>query len=265
MNNKLELKYFIANTDIKDKVIFSLSIIILTCLNMKDFLSSSTLNANAYDFLLYIINNRFFSIYVIPPIVLLFLYKININFNKYIFIRFNNKSEWFLNSIISISKLILIFVFFLLIIIFGICTIKGLSLFPNWSLYALDKFSGVSQILKYNPLILSIIQIFSFYCYLFVLSLIFLILNIKFENNIGAFLCVIIINSINIGILLSKLDFIGKYSLGYNLLLDLHNWGNTPIYPTIRFSMFFWIITILIIYIIGNKLSNKVDLVGKKK
>jgi len=230
---------------------------------MNDFLSEFYTDSNGYDFLLYLFNNRFFSIFVIPPLVLLSLHKIDLTLNNYIFIRFKNRKEWLLNIVKSISKLIFVFIISILGIALIISLLQGLSFYPTWSNDSMQKFSALPNILKYNPLILVIIQLLLLYGYLFTLSLLLLLFNIKLNNTIGSFLLVIILNSFNIGILLSKLDLIGRFSFSYNLLLELHNWGITPIYPSIYFSFAYWIIIIIFILLYNIKLLNKLDIVGK--
>ena len=263
MDNKIKFKYFTSNINKRDKVFFSMSIFFLIFINMKDFLSKPYANSNGYDFLFHLLNNRFFSIFIIPPLVLLFLYKVNLSFNNYIFIRFNNRRDWFINSVKSISKFIFIFIISILIIVLTMCSLKGLKFYPSWSNDSIQKFSSLPNVLKYNPLVLITLQLLLFYGYLFTLSLLLLIFNIKFKNTIISFLFVIILNSFNIGILLSKLDSIGRFSFSYNLLLDFHNWGTTPVYSSIYFSIFYWIIIIVSIFLYGVRLLNKLDIVGK--
>lgn len=265
MNNKIKLKYFTANIELKYKIIVALSIISLIFLNMSQFISTVQIQSNGYDFLLKMFSNYFFSIYTVPIGILVLLYNIDVGLNNYIYLRFKSKKEWFKSNVLVIAKLIFIVTSSIIFISIILSLLKGFNFYPEWSSDSLINYSNVPKLLKYNPIIIVIIQFILFYMYLFSISLLAFTFNIIYKNNIVSFLYIIFINSLNIAIILSKLDFIGKISFSYNMLLGLHSWGINPRYPSILFSIIYWIIIIIIIYICSIKYICKFDLIEREK
>lgn len=258
MNKLLKNIYIIKF--IEYKIISIVCISILLFINYNEFLTQIKYSANIYDFIIYIFNNKFFSLYTIPFLFLFNLYIINYK-NRFlnIFSRFSNKNDLIHYEIKLISKLLIIFIF-TIIIISILITSTTLSILPTWSEQSLYTFEFIPRVLKYNPLCIIFIQLLLFYLYVFTLSIMFIIASNFFKSNLKSILIILIINSVNIGILSSNNKFIAKYSLACNMMFNMHNLGKIDYYPTVLYSILYFIIIIISIKILGTKLINKIDL-----
>lgn len=241
--------------------ILIISILSLIILNFNDFSNRIKLEANIYDFLIYIFNNYFFSMFVVPIVFLVIIYKYTSDLNNYIFLRFKNRKHWVINNFKYIAKLALVFISSLLILITIVCLVFNLSISPEWSKLSLDMYQNFPDLLKYNPIIIILTQLFLFYMYIVILALLLFIINVSIKNSVLSFLIIISLNFFNIGIILSKLHVLGKLSFGYNMLLSFHSLGIELQYPSIKFSIIYWIVVTLCIYIYAIKCITKIDIV----
>lgn len=253
LNSKASL-----NEKVINLIIIIISIFIF--LNFSSFFKTTENTANLYDFILFFFNDIFISIFILPISFILLLYKTDNNFDSYILLKFKNKKDWFVSMIKNIGKILFKFISSIILLIFILSLLSQIKIIPSWSEYSLSKYNG-SNILSTNPIIITLIQITYSYMYILILSIIFLILNKILKGNIFSFIIVVIINFSNFGIILSRMDSIGKISLGYNMLLDFHYLGLNPRYPTILFSAFYWSIGSIILYLLGKYLIKKIDLV----
>ncbi|ADY55183.1 hypothetical protein Sgly_0832 [Syntrophobotulus glycolicus DSM 8271] len=229
-------------------------------------LISSSHKYNIYDF---IINNfSYLSLfYSIDLFFLVIIYNIfdKKNFYNYLNTRFSSKQEVYRANVLSA------FVFSIGIVVFIniICIIMGsfMSFVNSWSPYFFYTMTGKvnlsydNEVIKLitqeiTPILLVLITSFLTMLYLFFISMFFIVCNIIFKKRAVSFALVIILNALSMAFDAGNLS---RFSFTNNIYIMNSRVNEVTNGTYIISKLAYWFILIVLIYIIGNKLTKKKD------
>lgn len=244
--------------------ILSVLVVIYTLFNFIEI--SNNPYSELSDFIVKIFNNYFTIGYFLFAIYLLSIYNVSSKreVNKYILLRFKDKKKWYNNKLIIVGIISLIFVLFVL----GICLLQGganLSFQSGWSEYfkLTKSMQYNSEIVDYiiskiTPLNLIILNVIYWILYFFTMGTIFFITSIIFKKRVLAIGTTIFVNCLSILMYRSDLVYIERLSPLYNVIIlgrDLQS----NIISSLYTPFLYWFFILLIIYIIGRVVINKID------
>ena len=237
------------------------------------FLFVEFINKNtAYNFYDVIINNfSYLTIsYFLSFFFLLVLYNLcdNTNFYKYLLYRFNNKSDVYNASVVTIIFSDIIFIFFINIMCI-LESIGNISFQNQWSdcffklmhgrinlFYSQDSVKIITQTLTPFSYIMYIdILVF---LYLFCLGLVFLISNTIFKSRTIAFCTTMILILINLALDSGK-GCISKLTFTNNIFFITSSYVELQNRTYILFKLLYWTLIIITLYFIGKFLNKKID------
>lgn len=248
-----------------------ISLIIYNFLIFINFSSNAFMKKqNIYDLLIATFDNYFGQAYFFFILFFVFIYSIGSQkyYFQYIFLKFKNRKQWF-----NVNILLVVFssVFFTLVI-FLQCLLEGMLNFKfnnSWSEYSLFLSSTATTVYENNvinyvvhamtPLAFVVITMIFTICFFSVIGMLYYVLTLCFKKKIWAFLGVFLINCINIYLYNYSNNFAQKFSFYGNILI-LKTYNN-PIDASIFYNrIFYWILWIFFIYVVGMILKSKKDL-----
>lgn len=239
------------------KLMYFLNFIILILLNFRFFdfaieVVNTNLNRNILDFILYILDDYFFTVHFLSLVTLFYIYRVKKEkeLEMYIMIRFSSKREWFLNNIKTMSLYILYLMYYVIL-----CTVLVyiINLVLNKDIISSYKLSlAISQMGKYNTFIYLVCKVFINLLYLTTLSIIFFTFSNLFKNTVIALLLTVSINLINAGLFLDTVPFISKFTFVPNILLE----GSLD---NILFTIGYWIVLLFCLIYFNLRLLGESD------
>ncbi|MGE7625466.1 hypothetical protein ACQKMD_21450 [Viridibacillus sp. NPDC096237] len=253
--NELNAIYFL-----KKEYILILSILLLYSF----YLLRETLikKGNLADFLLSVTDFHAL-FYCISPIFLIAItsfFSVG-HIQNYLIVRFKSKKAWYTHNVVLISKFVTVFCI-LLIAVMILESLLVLDINNKWSEYAIHFYSFHHELLvNFKPLILIITTVLLLWLFLFFSGLLYYVVFLITGKIFISFLFLFALNSINIVGRLSQLENISYY-LFYNRINVFQyiymTHSDRVDYP---FGIFFyWAFLIMIIYIAGYLVINKLDM-----
>ena len=221
---------------------------------------------NIYDFII-----KFFSyhslFYVINLFYLIMIYNIFDKklFYNYLNIRFSSKQEVYRANVLSAFVFSIGIVVFIIII----CIIMGsfMSFVNSWSPYFFYTMTGkvnlsydneivklITQ--KLTPISLVLLTSLLTILYLFFISMFFIVSNIIFKKRAASFILVIILNALSMAFDVGNLS---RFSFTNNIYIMNSRVNEVTNGTYIISKLAYWFIIIILVYFIGNILTNKKD------
>jgi hypothetical protein len=241
-------------------LIFKYSLIpcVLSIFIFFEFCTYKEYKPSTYDYILYVLNNFFFVLYIYTFIFLISLHNIysDMSFNNYIYIRLKNRKQWFYENILFILKSSICFISVLLIfsIIISVLNFSNKNLWTDCSFYL---FNNISEVFIFSkPLITIVILYFKNFLYLASFGMIYYFL-INYTQKVSvAFVGIMIIFGFNVVINLSHIERVLPFTLFYNALWSA---GNINL-KNIIFSLLYFLVILVLCFILSYKNFQNKDL-----
>lgn len=241
-----------------------LSIYFINFLLIGNFLvETEKMQSNVIDYILYLFNDFYFIFFLSYILISILIFPININLHidKYIYIRYQSRKKWFMSRIFIISFCLMILIM-TIILISLIQLISRLKKITIWTQFGVYYFSNIHLFYE-SPLVAVIISIVLVYLYLFSLSLISFVSGLFFSKKIFGFFLAITLNLANILIYLNNIKILSEFGFCINTILSFQFSRQISFGGTV-FSIFYWLIIIIVTIIWGLIKINNMDL-GRDK
>lgn len=179
----------------------------------------------------------------------------------YLIFRFKCKKEWYNTNVILIAKFVTLFCLYLLVLI-SLEALFVLNFENQWSKFAVQFYTSHIEFLSaFNPIVIIITSFLLLWCYFFLLSLIYYVIYLIGGKIIVAFFALFALNSINIGVKLSQLESISYYFFYNRVNVFQYLYMTHSKQDSLPVEMFlYWILLIIVIYLLGYFIINKLDI-----
>lgn len=180
---------------------------------------------------------------------------------NYLIIRFESKKSWYIHNIMLIAKFVTVFCLFLVALMF-IEALLVLDFNNKWSDYAIHFYSFHNELLiTFNPFIIVTTTFLLLWLFLFFTSLLYYLVYLLTNKILISFLFLFALNGINIVVKLSQLDEVSFYFLYNRVDIFQYIYITHSAQSNYPFGIFiYWIILIMIIYLLGYLVINKLDM-----
>ena len=250
------------------KIIITLILLIFYQFIMFLDVSKEKIQFNVYDLIIYQFNYLSL-VFMLSIGFLIITYNINYNseFNQYLLLKFNNKKQYF-----NINTIIVFITSFLYVLMFNIVafieSFGKISLENNWSQFFINNTTGVVNIhfdinninnfLNFvSPLKYTIILNILVFLYFSTLGLLFLMINSILNKR--AITLIIIIATICLNMASDSIQAVSNFTFTNNIYILT---SNNFIFSDFNYfykKLFYWLIIIVTIYIIGLIIYIKKD------
>lgn len=204
---------------------------------------------NMCDFIFYFIDDYFFITYFTSLMFLILIYYISKNhiLCKYCVLKYESKTKWYMHQL----GMIMYYAIFFTVTIIFICILIGFGKFSfnNKSIY----ISNIVSLKDKEPILLLLINAVFFTLYLCLIGFIYFISNLRFKHNIlGTMSTVVIVVSIlNVIPYENRNPYLYKFNIANNIILSSHNYIKGINQPSFTFSMFYFVVLIVLVIAIG--------------
>ncbi len=260
---KISNGYYFINKKISIAIIGI--VYLINILSIRNFLlKTNKMQTNIIDYILYLFNDFYFIFFLSYTLISIFIFRLNYthDIDNYIYIRYKNRKEWFINRILKIAFCVLAFIITILLIssVQLFTYFKGIT---TWTEFGNNYFPNIQLIVK-SPITAVIISISLVYLYLFALSLISFTSGLFFNKSIYGFFLAIILNLTNMLVYLNRIKSLLEFTFCTNtLLIDQYNRQIDT--DKIMFSLLYWSVIIIITIILGVMRIKNMDLSRGKK
>lgn len=244
-----------------NKIYFSI-VILLSMYFLKCLIEDVQGIKNVYDFMMRSTDLLTLSYSIIPTFSILIATSLSMGkVQDYFIFRFKCRITYYHKIISYIGLITTTFIFTLSGILLGL-SFFSLSFKNQWSQYAIEHFVYHKVFLEnFSPLHYVIISMLLLWLLLFLLGITFYIFILLTKNIIFSLVIILLIDILNVAVTIGKFDFLYPYFFTNNVNIMQYIYMTNAKLNNFPYSIFiYWIILIIIIYLFGRLLINKVDL-----
>lgn len=243
---------------------FFCMVVVISYFHFYAFVNSGIEQSSVYDLLLYTYNDFFYVNFLISMMSLIFIIPLlsQSSFLPYVITKFSSRKSWYNHVLISAALLTVLFIGAL----FLLCILQAIpsSSFVNeWTVFSSQvlNFPG-EQGYNASPLLIVCYSVLLCFFYCLTLNIYFFVIHLFLKNIVLSLGIGLLLNAISTAIFLSRMEVFYAISFSGNFLVQQIN---SEMHARFLQSIFYWVVQLLILFLIGWWRANRMSLIGEQK